>query len=103
MLELALTCFAIAAAAWAVLLHRFHVSLAAIDPELARRAGKPSLFFTAFNGHTTLIGLIGRRDLERSRHASLAPQARRLRGVAWVMIACLVWIGVASLAAFGAG
>ena len=100
MLELAVACFAVVAVVWAVLLYRFHVALVAVDPELAGRAGKPSLFFAAFNGHVGRVQWINRRDLATGRYASLAPQAGRLRMAAWAMIACLLWIGAASLRGF---
>lgn len=77
---------------WFWLLYQFHRALDAIDPALSRQIGKPSLFWTAFNGHRILVDLMRRGDLASSRYAPLAPQARVLRVYALLIVAAIAWM-----------
>ncbi|WP_297829311.1 hypothetical protein [Thermomonas sp.] len=79
-------------AVWFYLLYRFHVTLDAVDPALSREIGKPSLFWTAWNGHTHLVRLMRRRDLADGRHAPLAGQARWLRIWAIALLLAMAWV-----------
>lgn len=92
--ELAAAVLAVAVlfAGWFWLLYQFHRGLDRIDPELSRQAGKPSLFWTGFNGHRVLVELMRRPDLATSRYAPLARQARVLRVYALLMLAALAWM-----------
>ena len=78
-------------AGWFPLLFRFHKTLHAIDPALSREIGRPSLFWTAFNGHAHLVRLMRRRDLADGRYAPLAGQARVLRAWAVAMLLAMAW------------
>lgn len=77
---------------WAYLLYRLHAALHAIDPQLSDQIGQPSLFWTPFNGHALLVGLIRRRDLGRTRYAPLAAQARLMRIWAVATLAATAWL-----------
>lgn len=79
-------------AGWAWLLYRLHVALHAIDPGLSDQIGRPSLFWTPFNGHALLVELIRRRDLRHSRYAPLAAQAGLMRVWALATIAATAWL-----------
>lgn len=79
-------------AGWAWLLYRLHVRLQEIDPGLSRQIGRPSLFWTPFNGHALLVELIRRRDLRDTRYAPLARQARVMRGWAIVLVVATGWM-----------
>lgn len=79
-------------AGWAWLLVRLHLALERIDPALAEQIGKPSLFWTPFNGHALLVELIRRRDLGSTRYAPVALQARVMRVWAVVTIAATAWL-----------
>ena len=76
---------------WACLLHRFNRTLEGIDPAMSASIGKPSLFWTAFNGHVALVRLIARRDLAVGPYAPMAGQARVLRVEGVLATACLLW------------
>lgn len=92
MLQLAVLLALLLYAGWAYLLYRLHVALHAIDPALSGQIGKPSLFWTPFNGHALLIELIRRRDLRSTRYAPLATQARVMRVWAVATIAATAWL-----------
>lgn len=77
---------------WFALLYRFHRELQALDPALSQEIGEPSLFWTAFNGHSHLVRLMRRPDLARSRYAPLAGQARLLRCWALALLAAMAWV-----------
>lgn len=79
-------------AGWILLLYRLHRLLDRVDPELSRQIGRPSLFWTAFNGHAALIRLISQRDLDRGRHAPLDGLVRILRLWALAVMAATLWL-----------
>jgi len=79
-------------AGWAFLLYRLHVALRAVDPQLSDQIGQPSLFWTPFNGHVLLVGLIRRRDLADTRYAPLAARARVMRVWAIATVAATGWV-----------
>ena len=99
MLAAAVLAVAILFVGWFWLLYQFHRGLEAIDPKLSRQIGKPSLFWTAFNGHRILVELMRRGDLASSRYAPLAPQARALRVYVLLIIAAIAWMLWAALQA----
>ena len=80
-------------AVWFYLLFRFHQRLGKIDPALSREIGKPSLFWTAFNGHSHLVNLMRRSDLADGRYAQLAGLARLLRIWAFLLLTSMAWVG----------
>ncbi|TAN13065.1 MAG: hypothetical protein EPN34_02715 [Burkholderiaceae bacterium] len=92
MLAAAILAVAILFVGWFWLLYQFHRGLDAIDPALSRQIGKPSLFWTAFNGHRILVELMRRSDLASSRYAPLALQARALRVYALLIVAAIAWM-----------
>ncbi|HMN20646.1 MAG TPA: hypothetical protein PKA16_04555 [Ottowia sp.] len=92
MLQIAIPLVLLLYAGWAWLLYRLHVALDAIDPVMSEQIGQPSLFWTPFNGHALLVGLIRRRDLRSTRHAPLATQARVMRAWAVATVAGTVWL-----------
>ncbi|MCK9515695.1 MAG: hypothetical protein WCZ18_02910 [Ottowia sp.] len=86
-LEVTLMLAGVLWAGWIFLLYRLHLLLERIDPALSAQIGRPSLFWTAFNGHVILVRLIGQRDLGRGPHAPLDGLARILRIWALAVIA----------------
>lgn len=92
MLEVSVIVTVLLYAGWACLLYRLHVALETIDPDLCDRIGKPSPFWTPFNGNAHLVQLIRRRDLGSSRYAALHGQARVMRVWAVATIAATVWL-----------
>lgn len=91
MLGTAVTVLILLFAGWALLLYRFHVTLERVDPKLSAEIGKPSLFWTAFNGHAHLVRLMRRSDLARTQYAPLARQAWVLRVWAVALLASIGW------------
>lgn len=79
-------------AGWGYLLYRLHARLAIIAPELSRQIGRPSLFWTPFDGDARLVRLIRRRDLGGTRYASLEGQIRIMRVWAIATIGATVWM-----------
>lgn len=79
-------------AGWAYLLYRLHAALHIIDPQLSGQIGQPSLFWTPFNGHALLVGLIRRRDLGHTRYAPLAGQVRLMRIWAVATVVATAWL-----------
>lgn len=77
---------------WGYLLYRLHAALENVDPALSAEIGRPSLFWTPFWGHRHLVELIRQPDLDSSRHAALAGQARLMRIWAAVTLAVTVWV-----------
>lgn len=77
---------------WAYLLYLLHLRLEAIDPELSGRIGRPSPFWTPFNGHAELVRLIRRRDLGNGPYAALSGLARLMRFWAVVTVGATVWM-----------
>lgn len=92
MLQIAVLLVLLLYAGWAWLLYRLHRALDKIDPTLSGQIGKPSLFWTPFNGHALLVELIRRRDLHHSRYAPLAAQAGVMRVWAVATIAATAWL-----------
>jgi len=91
MLEAAIIVTGIVFAVWFYLLFDFHRRLQKIDPEISNEIGKPSIFWTAFTGHSHLVRLIRRSDLAETRYAPLEGKARLLRVWAILLIASLIW------------
>lgn len=79
-------------AGWFALLYPFHRTLQTLDPALSPEIGEPSWFWTAFNGHSHLRGLMRRPDLAHSRYAPLAGQALLLRCWALALLAAMAWV-----------
>lgn len=77
---------------WFYLLYRFHVALEIVDPELSQKIGKPSIVWTAYNGHRILINLARRRDLINGPYASLAMLAMMVRLWAYALVGAMVWL-----------
>ena len=78
---------------WTVLhLYRLHRSLRAVDPGLSDQIGKPSLFWTPFNGNARLVQLIRRHDLGNTHYAPLAKQATLMRVWAIATVAATAWL-----------
>lgn len=92
MLGIAVVVMSALVAGWFVLLYRFHLTLDGIDPKLSGEIGRPSLFWTAFNGHAHLVRLMRRPDLAQTIYAPLARQARVLRVWAVAMLASIGWV-----------
>lgn len=92
MLEAAIIAMGVVFPIWFYLLFRFHQRLEEIDPALSREIGRPSLFWTAFNGHSHLVNLMRRSDLADGRYARLAGLARLLRIWAFLLLASMAWV-----------
>lgn len=92
MIEIAVALVVALHAGWAYLLYRLHRRLAAVDPALSERIGKPSLFWTPFNGHADLVRLVRRRDPGNGRYAVLEAQIRLMRVWAVATIAATAWM-----------
>lgn len=92
MLGIAVLAVVLLYAGWAYLMYRLHVALCRIDPEMSEQIGKPSLFWTPFNGHVLLVKLVRRRDLGSTRYAALAPLARVMRVWAVATIVATAWL-----------
>jgi len=92
MLEVAVIVMALVFAVWFFALFRFHLALEKADPALSREIGKPSLFWTAFNGHSHLVNLMRRHDLADGRYAPLAGMATFLRVWAFLLLASMAWV-----------
>ncbi len=75
---------------WAVLLYRLHLGLERCDPQLALQAGRASWFWTPFNGHRVLVGVM--RD-PQACHAPLAGLIRLMRIWALLLVAVSGWLG----------
>ncbi len=92
MLKIAVVVTVLLYAGWAWLLYRLHAALETVDPDLCARIGKPSLFWTPFNGHAQLVELIRRKDLGSGRYATLQGLALTMRVWAVATIAATVWL-----------
>lgn len=92
MLEAAIIVMGAVFAVWFLALFRFHQALEKADPALSREIGRPSLFWTAFNGHSHLVNLMRRHDLADGRYAPLAGLARLLRIWAFLLLASMAWV-----------